>query len=82
MSLQSMDISKPKTKRAGMGVWLIRVAYAALALSAAMDLFASPKEELILSMYVSIASRFLAAVVIFYAERLVHKGFQLKACCQ
>ena len=79
MTTQRLDIKKPKTKRVLMGIWLIRVAYAALSLSAILDLVASPKEELILSLYLSIAVRVLAAGVLIFAETLVHKGQPKKA---
>ncbi len=78
----SMEIStgrKKFTKRELFGVWMIRVAYGALALSAAMDLVASPKEELVLSLYISIAIRFSAAVILFFSEALVRREKQKQA---
>ena len=68
------------TKKTLFGVWMIRVAYAALALSAALDLFASPKEELVLSLYLSITARLIAAGILFYSETLVRKAKQKQAC--
>ncbi len=80
MNIQLPVEGKKFSKQILFGLWMIRVAYIALALSAALDLFASSKEELVLSLYVSIAIRALAACILFFSETLVRKAKQKQAC--
>jgi methyl-accepting chemotaxis protein len=74
MQSEFVNSQKQKNKRILLGLWVIRIAYIALGASALLDLFASSKEELIFSLYLSIGCRVIGAGALLLLEISVYKN--------
>lgn len=72
--------SSSTPNKQNIGIWLIRLTYVALAASSLLDIFQSMGDVITLPHYISIAMRFLAALVIlFFGEKYFKQGRNLAA---
>ncbi len=85
--MQNLEIDSPtpgsslKTgKTSKTGIWLIRILYIAIFASSIMDLIPSFSSTLSVAEYISMAARFIGAIVIaFFGETFVKRGKPIQA---